>query len=129
MKRPTGVTVLAVLAAIGGLAGMTLGLAGLGQSGTAANLAIPGLSGLVTFLALARIAANVGELLFAYGAWQLRSWAWPLGIGLEAAVILVSVLDLRSSTAGFTFVAVAVWAGIIYYLCRPTVRRAFGQSV
>jgi len=129
MKRPTGVTVLAVLAAIGGLAGMTLGLAGLGQSGTAANLAIPGLSGLVTFLALARIAANVGELLFAYGAWRLRSWAWPLGIGLEAAVILVSVLDLRSSTAGFTFVAVAVWAGIIYYLCRPAVRRAFGQSV
>lgn len=129
MQRPTGVTILAVLAAIGGVLGILAGLVLVGLSSSVSDLAIPGLSGLVAILGLLTIVISVGELAFAYGAWGLKPWAWMLGIVLEVVGIVVSLLEFRSSTASSTVVSVVIAGLIVYYLYQPHVRRAFGQNV
>ena len=129
MQRPMGVTILAVLAAIGGVLGVLAGLALLALSTTSNDLAIGALSGLLPILALVTIALSVLELVFAYGAWGLKPWAWMLGIVLEVVSIVVYILEFRSSTGTSTIVDIVIAGIIIYYLYRPHVRAAFGQTV
>lgn len=130
MQRPMGVTILAVLAAIGGVLGILAGLVlvGLSSSVAAADMALP-LSGAVAILGIVSIVIGIGDLAFAYGAWGLKPWAWMLGIVLEAVGIAVDLLEFRSATATSTIVSVVIAGAIIYYLYQPHVRRAFGQSV
>jgi len=130
MQRPMGVTILAVLAAIGGVLGILAGLVlvGLSSSVAATDMALP-LSGAVAILGIVSIVLGIGELAFAYGAWGLKPWAWMLGIVLEAVGIVVNLLEFRSATATSTIISVVIAGAIIYYLYQPHVRRAFGQSV
>ena len=130
MQRPMGVTILAVLAAIGGVLAILAGLVlvGLSSSVAAADMALP-LSGAVAILGIVSIVLGIGELAFAYGAWGLKPWAWMLGIVLEAVGIVVNLLEFRSATATSTIISVVIAGAIIYYLYQPHVRRAFGQSV
>ena len=75
MKRPFGVTLIAILALIGGLFGLcwpTLAFMG--------SALLPGVFG--TIGALAGVFLIIGpilQLVFSYGAFKLRSWAWYLG--------------------------------------------------
>ncbi len=128
MQRPLGVTILAVLAAIGGILGILGGLTLLALSSVTDAL-IPGISGLFTVLAIVTIVISIGDLVFAYGAWGLKPWAWTLGIALEAVGIVVNILEFRSATATSTIVGIVIAAAIIYYLYQPHVRRAFNQTV
>src|SRR3712207_1825572 len=70
-QRPLGITILAILAAVAGVLGLlgSLTLLGFGL----------GIYGLL-FLVL-----SVVYLVFAYGAWTLKPWAWTLGVGLSVA--------------------------------------------
>ena len=130
MQRPMGVTILAVLAAIGGVLAVLAGLVlvGLSSSVAAADMALP-LSGVVAILGIVSIVVGIGDLAFAYGAWGLKPWAWMLGIVLEVVGIAVNLLEFRSATASSTIISVVIAGAIIYYLYQPHVRRAFGQSV
>jgi len=123
-----GVTILAILAAIGGVLGILAGLA-LMSLGAVTDLAVPGLSGLLGLLGIVTMVLGVLDLVFAYGAWGLKPWAWMLGIALEAIGIVVNILEYRSSTVGSTIFSIVIAGAIIYYLYQPQVRRAFGQNV
>jgi len=129
MQRPMGITILAVLAAIGGAFAILAGLALMALSGATADLAIPGLSGLAAIIGLVTVALGVAELGLAYGFWGLKPWAWMLGIVLEVIAIVLDVVQFRSATASSTIVGVVIAGIIIYYLWQPHVRRAFGQTV
>ena len=129
MQRPTGVTILAVLAAIGGVLSILAGLALMALSSAAATFAISGLSGLAALLGIVTLAIGIGDLVFAYGAWGLKPWAWMLGIALEVAGIVINLLTFSSAAAVSTILSIAIAAGIIYYLYQPHIRRAFGQAV
>jgi hypothetical protein len=128
MQRPTGVTILAILAVIGGVFGLLGGVVLIGLS-TVTDLAIPGLGGFVAILGLITLVLAVLDFVFAYGAWGLKPWAWTLGIGLEVVSIIVDILGFRSSTASSTVIGIVIAGIIIYYLYQPHVRRAFGQNV
>jgi hypothetical protein len=69
MQRPLGVTILAILAAIGGVLGILAGLVlvGLSSAVAAADMALP-LSGAVAILGIISIVVGIGDLAFAYGA-------------------------------------------------------------
>jgi uncharacterized membrane protein (DUF2068 family) len=128
MQRPLGITILAVLAAIGGVLGIIAGFVFVGLSSATAGLALP-VSGLIGILGAATIVISVLELALAYGLWGLQPWAWTLGIVLEIARIVIDVLEFRSATASSTIVSIVIAAVILYYLYQPHVRRAFGQNV
>jgi hypothetical protein len=137
MQRPTGVTILAVLAAIGGVMGIfaAIGLFGLGAlSGAmlgAAGVAGTGflVGGFAIFWALVTLVQSGISLVFAYGAWYLKPWAWLLGVGVEGFAILVALINWIGGNSGFFsfLISAAISGAIIYYLFTPEIKRVFGR--
>ena len=137
MQRPTGITILAVLSAIAGVLGLlgSLALIGLGglvgglaasELGTAAGAA---LGGLAVIGGLILLVGSVLNLVFAYGAWNLRPWAWVLGLIAEGlALVSAAVGILSSGDIGGQILNIAIPAIIIYYLMTPEVKKAFGRA-
>ena len=122
MKRPFGVTLIAILAIIGGLFGLcwpTLVFAG--------SALLGGIFG--TIGALAGFFLIVGpllQLIFAYGAFKLRSWAWYLGLiatGITVVGVIINLINGASLFSAFWGSALAII--IFIYLWTPTVRKAF----
>lgn len=113
-ERPLGITILAVLAAVGGVFGL-VGALGL--------FAFAPLWGLIS-LALA-----VAYLAFAYGAWTLQPWGWTLGVALAAAGILWALFWFtQGQNIVSTLISLAISGVILYYLYQPDVKAAFGRS-
>jgi len=99
MQRPTGVTILAVLAIIGGLLGLCGGLTlfGVGGLGVLGGSAEAGGMGFL-FGGLSVVSAIL-YLAFGIGAWMLKPWAWILGIIGVAVSILSTLVTLVSGNS------------------------------
>ena len=128
MQRPTGVTVMAILAAIGGVFGLlaSLVLLGIGASGAVTG----GLGGLAFLAGIFVLAYAILSLILAYGFWTLKPWAWPLGIGVQVLGIVQAVLQfMNDSTSVVSLVISLAIAGVIlWYLYQPHVKAAFGRA-
>jgi hypothetical protein len=124
-ERPTGVTILAVLAAIGGAVAIWYAIELLAGADEASVLLLPRLAGLARFLALVALAVAALEFVFAFGAFNLRPWAWSLGLCLEIIVLVMAVLRLGRGAPGSHLVAIVLAVITLWYLFRPEVRRAF----
>lgn len=123
--RPTGITILAVLAAISGVFGLFGSLAVIGLGGV---LSTVGLGGLYQLVGFGILAVSVANLVFAYGAWRLRPWAWMLGIAIQVVnIVLQLVWVTQGAGFGNIIISVIVSLAIIYYLDTPAIRSAFGQ--
>lgn len=133
-SRPLGVTIIALIAAVGGVLGILAAAAvlvgALSFSDMAARAGYSGsaISGTVAAL-LAGIYAVV-VLVFAYGAWTLKSWGWLLGLAVFG---FGGLSDLLLGVAGAmampnTIANVVIAAVVIYYWLRPNVRAAFGRT-
>jgi len=120
--RPTGITILAILAAIGGVLGLLAGFALL----FAGTVLFGGLGALLGIAVLAYAALFVS---FAYGAWTLKPWAWPLGVAVTIYGIILQVIsivggeNLAGNAAGIVLDGV-----ILYYLNQPHIKAVFGRS-
>ncbi len=130
VQRPIGVTILAVLQVLGGLAFLGLGLIMLAISGF---LRIAGLGHLDMFIAFlgSLIVGAIGVVMIvlgilgfalAYGYWNGSGYAWPLGLGVALVSLLIRLLSLPSGLIG-----VLIDVLIIYYLTRPHVKKWFGK--
>ena len=142
--RPRGITILAILQIIIGvaflLAGLgSLGLAALTKSEDAAaalgerspdwlvqNYELSfGIFGML-LLTLAVVAFSL-----AYGFVQGRGWSWTLGLGFAALDIIglsfqpLSSLDMETFFS--TAVSLSVPVGIVYYLTRFPIKAYFGK--
>ena len=121
--RPTGITILAILAAIGGILGLLFGAFG-GACALFSGLFTFG--GLISLLFV--IAYSVLDLAFAYGAWTLQPWGWMLGVVAEGVAVVSALITLISGGTFFSFLISVVIAGaILYYLFTPAVKQAFGR--
>jgi hypothetical protein len=121
-QRPTGITILAVLAAIGGVLGLFGGFVLL----FAGTVVFGGLGALLGIAAL----AYAGLLLaFAYGAWTLQPWAWPLGVAGAIFGIVISVLYIiGGQSIASQALGIIVDGAILYYLNQPGIKALFGRS-
>jgi hypothetical protein len=103
VSRPTGITILAILAALGGLALIVFGA-------------------VTAFTGIGLIFVVIGLIEFgvAYGYWTGASWGWYLGI-IGAILDILSIVTLN---------VVALLIGIImlYYLTRPNVKVWFHKT-
>ena len=127
--RPTGVTILAVLAVIGGIFSLLGALAGLAGGALVATSGGGALGGLVAVIGLVALVMGILYFALAYGFWNLKPWAWTLGIALAAISIVLAVLGILgdSSTLISQIISIAISGAIIYYLWQPHVKAAFGR--
>ncbi len=126
--RPTGVTIIAVLAAIGGVFGIFGGLLLIGVGGFAGVATGSGaFGGLVALFGAVALISGILSLVFAWGAWGLQPWAWTLGVVLQAVSIVLALYNLvRGDTSAIISLAIA---GVItYYLFQPGIRKLFGRA-
>jgi len=127
MQRPTGVTIIAILSAIGGVLGLlaSLVLLGLGAAGAAASL-----GGLAFIAGIIVLAYSILSLVLAYGFWTLKPWAWPLGVGVQAVGILQAILQFANDSSQIVslVISIAIAGVILWYLFQPHVKAAFGRT-
>lgn len=126
-QRPTGVTILAILAFIGGAFGILGALALLGLGVAFAGVAGGGLSFIfgIVFLALSILYLWIG-----WGFWNLKRSAWSLGLVVFGAGIVISFIELLLGYASITnlIVTIVINGIVLYYLLTPAVKAAFGVT-
>lgn len=133
MQRPSGITILAVLALISGVLALfaALMLFGLGALSGAALGNIGGFifGGVAIFFGVITLVSAALSLAFAYGAWYLKPWGWILGVISQGFGILIAVINIiNGSTILSQVFNIAIAGAIIYYLFTPPVKRAFGRD-
>jgi hypothetical protein len=124
--RPTGITILAVVAVIGGIAGIMAGLSLLALGGLVAAVLGP-LGGLAFLYGLVMIVLGGVEIWIGVGFWGLKPASWRWGgiyavarVGLIVVDVLVSGLSI-----GSILVTLVVSFLLLYYLNKANVRQAF----
>ena len=128
-QRPTGVTILAILAFIGGAFGIlgALALLGLGFGLGFGGFAGGGLSFVfgIVFLALSILYLWIG-----WGFWNLKRSAWSLGLVVFGAGILITFIEMLLGYASLQnlIVTIVINGIVLYYLLTPGVKAAFGVT-
>ena len=109
IDRPDGLVLLALLSCFIGFVMVVVGAAAIGT---------------VPVRGIVCLVVGIAEFAFAYGAWEVKPWAWWLGIGLQ---IVVSILELAA--VGIDAAGSIVVSGIIlFYLSRRHVQKSFGRT-
>jgi len=132
VNRPTGITILAILALMGGLlsliGALTLFLGGALAVGGSGVVGVA-LGALAIITGLVMLVSALLSLAFAYGAWNLKPWGWLLGIVTQGFSLFSSLMALiNGSDFGSQLFSILVAGGILYYLFRPDIKAAFGRS-
>ena len=105
-KRPTGVTVIAILEFISGIIAIPTGLLFLG----------------VSIFSILSIILGAADLVIGWGLWKLKKWGWMAAI---AGGILGIILSLLSFDLWTILLNVVISGVIIYYLTRPHIKVVF----
>ncbi len=111
-----------MLAGIGGVLGLFGGFVLL-----FAGTAIFGGAG--ALLGIAALAYAALLIAFAWGAWTLQPWAWPLGVAGAIFGIVISVLYIiGGQSVASQALGIVVDGAILYYLNQPGIKTLFGRA-
>ncbi|MDE3228852.1 MAG: hypothetical protein KGO05_03135 [Chloroflexota bacterium] len=130
-----GVILIAWLAIISGIIGALVGgfaaLAGgvLDINAPANQFSAEGVGGLALILiGLTFAIIGIAQVILGVGLWQMRGWAWTLGVLLESITLLGAIGGIFTGalTAGSLITAV-ISGAILFYLLSPRVRKLFGR--
>ena len=129
-RRPIVLTILAVLATLGGLYNIwsSIQLLQLGSDAFAA-----GIGGMVTFWAIAALIQGVLSLGFGAGTlFGPQSWAWTLGVASYALSIILSVVAMimfrDAINMSSLIIQIVIAALILFYLFTANVRQAYTKA-
>jgi uncharacterized membrane protein (DUF2068 family) len=114
-QRPIGVTIIALLAILGGIAFLGSGI------GTLILIPLMGI-----FIGSGLFILGLAYFLMAYGLWKGKSWAWMLTLILSGIGIIVGIGSIIVGNIGSIF-HIIINAIIIYYLYRPNVKSFFNK--
>ena len=136
--RPQGVTIIAILAFIGGIfaivAGLGLTVLGgiLGGALAASGEGAGGIfGGLLAVFGIGTLGLGIAEIVVGWGLWGLRPWAWMVSVIVfivNIVLTLLTALGGNSLISISTLVGIAIPAIILYYLMTPPVKAAFGRA-
>lgn len=139
--RPTGITILAILAVVAGAANILAGLGFIAGAplipglavGTVAEDVSGSLKSIALIIGVAWLVVGAAQLAFAYGAWTLKPWGWILGLVIEGSSILLTIIvgvmaGNLVATLTVSLIPLAVAIIIIAYLLSPRVKSAFGRA-
>lgn len=137
MKRPVGVTILAVIAIIYGIFNLLLTLLGLLGSALLAsgfgNAAAKYSAGPLAYATVSDAVLGVLYLAFGIGAFMMKRWAWTAGVVALVLEVVHQIVGLviqgfSVSKVVTTVIIVVIALLLLWYLFRPNVRAAFGRS-
>jgi Predicted membrane protein (DUF2127) len=114
-QRPIGVTIIALLAILGGIAFLVSGL------GTLVLIPLIGI-----FLGSGMFILGLAYFLMAYGLWKGKGWAWTLTLILSGIGIIIGIGSIVVGNFGSIFHTI-INAIIIYYLYRTNVKAFFNR--
>ncbi len=120
--RPIGLSMLAVAASAIGVALLLWAGAWFGAPDIdpGSRLAI-----VARAIGLALVIMAVLELVLAYGVWERREWAWPLGVGLTVTALVLTLLSAGRGPSGAHTMSLLLEIGTLWYLMSPPVHQAF----
>jgi hypothetical protein len=132
-ERPLGVTILAILEAIGGIIylagiliiGLFLEMIREFMPGTMPGAGfLKGFIGLIVLIAtIVLLILGLVSFLLAYGLWTGKGWAWTLTFIFSIIGILLGLISLPSG-----IISILINVLILYYLTRPHVKAFFGKA-
>ena len=100
---------------LGGIGAFALGSLIFGLSGALFGIA---------WLALAGLWLACG-----IGFWQMKPWAWPLGVVLAAAMVIWAILGLIGGSGLFSAaLSIVIPGAVLYYLNQPGIKSLFGRA-
>jgi drug/metabolite transporter (DMT)-like permease len=136
-KRPTGVTIIAILIIIGGILLLLAGIGGVAVG----SLFISQIIGLgFVIIGAIILALGIGYLVVSYGLLKGKRWSWTItvvllfiGIPINIASIIFGSFAINMDISTFITANSGNIAGIIisviilYYMYRPHVKSYFGK--
>lgn len=135
--RPTGVTIIAILNIISGIAMLVGGLVLAAAGSILPSLSMPDseLSGVPSWLigtgaiaiGIIMIILGIVSFIVAYGLLKGMGWAWTLTVVLSIISIVLNAISIASANFG-GIVSIIISAIILYYLYRPHVKSFFGKG-
>jgi len=120
-KRLTGVTVLAILNIIIGIADMT-NIAPIVGTGSMIGVFWLDLEAIAQLIEIVLVLQGIVLFTLAYGFLGGKSWAWTLGLIFGIWDIIMGLILLPAGIIRIIYGAI-----IIYYLTRPHVKAFFGK--
>lgn len=109
-QRPLGVTIIAILMIISGIALLSTG----------AILLVVGIG-------VVPIVLGIASFVMAYGLWKGKGWAWTITLILSVISIISAIVSIAYGGYG-AIINIIINAVIIYYLYRPNVKAYFGKA-
>jgi hypothetical protein len=110
-NRPFGVTIIAILAILGGIGSLVGGIS---------------LVAIIPLLGAALIIIGLAYFGVAYGLWQGLKWAWIITLIVTVIAFISGLGSIIVGNVGAA-IPVIINAIIIYYLFRPNVKAYFGK--
>jgi hypothetical protein len=135
MKRPVGVTILAVIAIIYGIFSLLLALLGLlGSALLASGVGnVRYAAGTLAYATISDAVLGILYLAFGIGAFRLKGWAWTTGVVALVLDVVRQIVGVvihgfsASNIVGF-IITIVIALVVLWYLFRPNVRAAFGKA-
>ena len=137
MKRPVGITILAVAAVIYGIFNLLLALLGLlGSALLASRVAAASIkysAGTLGYATISDAVLGIVFLAFGIGALGLKRWAWTTGIAalvleLVRQIVGVVIQGFSVGTIVRDSITIVIALVLFWYLFRPNGRAAFGTA-
>jgi uncharacterized membrane protein HdeD (DUF308 family) len=129
--RPLGVTIIAVLTIISGIAFLASGITAatiapfLLGTGVNNNSMLTPVVSAVTGIGL--LILGIAYFVMAYGLLKAKGWAWTITVVLSCIGIALGFVSIVTGHIGSIF-SVVVNGLILYYIYRPYVKSFFGKT-
>ena len=124
--RPFGVTLIAVLTIIGGIAFLASGIQQNSSSVSIGNSNI--ISWTISRNRCRFLALGIVYFVMAYGLLKGKGWAWTITLVLSYIGIALGFVSIATGHIGAIF-GVIINAVIVYYIYRPKVKSFFGKTL
>jgi uncharacterized membrane protein HdeD (DUF308 family) len=142
--RPLGVTIIAILTIIGGIAFLASGitavtvapfLSGVNitnnnvspATGTLVTIPQTLLVGMSAVTGVALLTLGIAYFVMAYGLLKGKGWAWTITVVLSCIGIALGFVSVVTGHVGSIF-NILINVFILYYIYRPYVKSFFGKS-
>jgi|SRR5690349_12050616 len=128
--RPLGVTIIAILTIIGGIAFLASGIGAvtvapfLSNAGINNSMLTPVISA-ITGVAL--LILGMAYFVMAYGLLKAKGWAWTITVLLSCIGIALGFVSVVTGHIGSIF-SIVINGIILYYIYRPNVKSFFGKT-